>query len=293
MTTLPAKERGASILDARIRPLAPADDGLIYILSLGAGVQSSTLALMLEHGDVGPKPHAAVFADTGAEPKHVYEWLDWLQTQLSYPLYRVMRGKGLLHDLLGVLDGTRRRVGQPPFFTLGRQKGILRRNCTYEYKVLPITAAVRAIVGLKPRERAPKERRVVQYIGISYDETIRMKPSREPWIEHRWPLVDQKMTRQGCIDWMDAHHYPRPLRSACTFCPYHSDAEWKALKALPTEWRRIVLLDEKIRTGLPGVKDEAYLHADRKPIAELDFKTAEEAGQRSLFGEECEGMCGV
>lgn len=36
------------------------------ILSLGAGVQSSTLALMAEHGEI-EKPDYAIFADTGWE----------------------------------------------------------------------------------------------------------------------------------------------------------------------------------------------------------------------------------
>ena len=36
-------------------------------LSLGAGVQSSTLALMIAHGEV-PMVDAGIFADTQAEP---------------------------------------------------------------------------------------------------------------------------------------------------------------------------------------------------------------------------------
>ena len=52
----------------------------INILSLGAGVQSSTLALMAANGEVGPMPMAAIFSDTQAEPKEVYDWLNWLET---------------------------------------------------------------------------------------------------------------------------------------------------------------------------------------------------------------------
>jgi hypothetical protein len=50
----------------------------IHILSLGAGVQSSTLALMAAAGEVTPMPTAAIFADTQDEPASVYRWLDWL-----------------------------------------------------------------------------------------------------------------------------------------------------------------------------------------------------------------------
>ena len=38
------------------------------ILSLGAGVQSSTLALMAATGETEHRPDAAIFADTQAEP---------------------------------------------------------------------------------------------------------------------------------------------------------------------------------------------------------------------------------
>lgn len=40
----------------------------LRVLSLGAGVQSTTLALMAAHGEIGPMPDCAIFADTGWEP---------------------------------------------------------------------------------------------------------------------------------------------------------------------------------------------------------------------------------
>ena len=54
-----------------------------HVLSLGAGVQSSTLALMAAAGEVTPMPDAAIFADTQAEPAGVYRWLDWLEKHRS------------------------------------------------------------------------------------------------------------------------------------------------------------------------------------------------------------------
>ena len=65
---------------------------MITVLSLGAGVQSSTLALMAAQGEVTPMPDVAVFADTGYEPKAVYDWLDWLEKELPYPVEKVTRG---------------------------------------------------------------------------------------------------------------------------------------------------------------------------------------------------------
>jgi len=51
------------------------EDNEMNIISLGAGVQSSTMALMASHGEITPMPDAAIFADTGWEPKAVYDHL--------------------------------------------------------------------------------------------------------------------------------------------------------------------------------------------------------------------------
>ena len=73
----------------------------LRILSLGAGVQSSTMALMAAHGEL-PRPNCAIFADTGDEPAAVYRWLDYLESIVcnplrvdnSFPIYRVKHKSG-------------------------------------------------------------------------------------------------------------------------------------------------------------------------------------------------------
>ena len=81
-------------------------------LSLGAGVQSSTLALMIAHGELEPVD-AAIFADTGWEPKKVYAWLDWLEKQLPFPVHRVQRGN-LREDLIQRRNSTGQRFAAVP-----------------------------------------------------------------------------------------------------------------------------------------------------------------------------------
>ena len=67
----------------------------IRILSLGAGVQSSTLALMIQKGEV-PMVDCGIFADTGAEPKSVYDWINFLRKQCSFPIYVILKSCGLV-----------------------------------------------------------------------------------------------------------------------------------------------------------------------------------------------------
>ena len=202
------------------------------IISLGAGVQSSTMALMAAHGEITPMPVAAIFADTQAEPTSVYRWLDWLEKQLPFPVYRVSQGS--LTDAC-LKTRTNRKTGRPyysnmiPVFILAANgtQGKVPRHCTYDYKIVPIRRCVRKLAEIV---RAQQKIGVIQWIGISQDEILRMKPSRDPWARFRWPLVERRMTRTMCLDWMREHGYPEPPRSACIYCPFHSATEWRRLQ---------------------------------------------------------------
>jgi len=87
----------------------------LRILSLGAGVQSSALAMLIEQGKV-PMVDAAIFADVGAEPREVIEWLDWLKTKISYPLF-VVQDRNLKEDLELMASGKYKKI-PIPIFTL-------------------------------------------------------------------------------------------------------------------------------------------------------------------------------
>jgi len=66
----------------------------LRVLSLGAGVQSTTLALIAAHGIVELMPDCAIFADTGWEPASVYQHPRWLMSKnvLPFPVHIVTAG---------------------------------------------------------------------------------------------------------------------------------------------------------------------------------------------------------
>lgn len=267
----------------------------LRVISLGAGVQSTTMALMAARGELTPMPDCAIFADTGAEPMGVYRHLDWLEKELPYRVYRVSAGN-LRDEIVGAMAGTNRMDARPPFFT--RSGGMLHRQCTQDYKILPITKKVRELIGLKKGARGPSEPVVEQWIGISSDEAIRMKPSRLSFIQHRWPLIEAGMHRQHCLTWCEERQYPKPAKSACTFCPYTDNARWRDMKANdPVSFADAVAIDKIIRGGMPGPKrpkgDAWFVHRDCVPLDQVDLSTAEDRGQLNMFNNECEGMCGV
>lgn len=275
----------------------------LRVLSLGAGVQSSTLALMIEHGEL-PPIDAAIFADVKGEPKKVYEWLEYLKTKItSYPIH-IVTWRDLKQDILDAAKGEYKAF-TAPFFSKDKitgKKSMLMRQCTNMYKVQPVLQEIRKLLGLKKGERRKAGTKVDLLMGISLDEVVRMRTNQLKYITNEYPLVDKKMTRQDCLQWLEDNFYPTPPRSACTFCPYHSNKEWLDIKnGDPEEWKEVVEMDRAIRNQEQykdknkdkNITDEIFLHRSCKPIDEVDFE--EKSPQLDLFygfSNECEGYCG-
>jgi hypothetical protein len=65
---------------------------------------------------------------------------------------------------------------------------------------------------------------------------------------------------------------------------------------MPEEWQKTIAFERAMQ--IAAKQDETangipYLHRSLKPIDQVDFRTEEERGQGSLFGNECTGLCGV
>lgn len=257
-------------------------DERLIVLSLGGGVQSSTLALMCAAGEIAA-PEIAIFADTQDEPAEVYSWLDWLESQLPFPIRRVSRGKlstTALQVRSSAAGNKYLKPMLPVYIDNAGKRGMAQRHCTKDFKVDPILGAIRHI-----REG----RDVRQYLGISFDELERMKVAQIPWLRNEYPLVERRMTRHHCLEWMRSHGFPQPPRSACIYCPFHSNEEWSRLS--PAAFDQAVEFEKRYQkayaqTPLDGVP---FLHAARVPLDEVKLATS---SQRDFINE-CEGLCGV
>ncbi|RWP56551.1 hypothetical protein [Mesorhizobium sp.] len=266
----------------------------LRVLSLGGGVQSTTLALMAAHGHFGCPLDCAIFADAGWEPAAVYEHLRWLMSPnvLPFPVH-IVSARNLRESLIAAGNG--KRWASIPAFTRTVDRrgnvsiGMIRRQCTTTSKIEPIRRKVRELAGLT-RKRSPTYPVVHQWLGISMDEVVRMKPSRAAWQLNRFPLIESRMTRKDCLDWLKSHGYPKPPKSACIGCPFHSDAMWRSMRAA---WDDAVEVDRAIRTGLRGIRGEVFLHRSAVSLDEADLSTAADHGQLDLWPTECEGMCGL
>ena len=270
------------------------------ILSLGAGVQSSTMALMAAHGEL-PRPDCAIFADTQWEPQGVYDHLDWLESVVtnpllvdnSFPIYRVTKGN-IREAMIAGLGMAGDRFSSVPFYIDKSGKSTMgQRGCTVEYKIDPIRKKIRELLGVGKRQHVPKGVTVKQWIGISTDESLRMKPAKEKWLINTWPLIDAGMSRHDCLRWFEKEYPSRPLvKSACIGCPFHNTREWRDMKMHdPKSFADAVEVDRKIRHN--GKGGGQYMHTSLQPLDEVDVRTLEDKGQINMFNNECEGMCGV
>lgn len=254
---------------------------MLNVVSLGAGKQSSYMLLNALEGKFKYRPDLAIFSDTGCEPGYVYEYLEWLKSYVKkkhdFDIVTVSAGN-LQQDIKEYLDGKRDRVATLPYF-LGNG-GFMNRQCTADYKIAPMRKYFRT---LKSKIRL--------WIGISMDEMERMKLSPVKYIEHYYPLIENRISIDRIIDWYDIAGLPEPGKSACLICPFHSFGYWQLLKRqFPYEFLKACEFDSMIR-DYPKFKAKAYLSDRRKPLREIDFSQ-----HPTLFPElieECHGLCGL
>ena len=258
----------------------------LKIISLGMGVQSTAVYLMSSMEDKLSRADYAVFADPQAEHYKTYEMLEWLlkwqKKNDGIPII-VNRDYNLYQDILSSYKKGSRVASIPAHTT---NNGIVRRQCTYEYKIQPVIKSVRELHGLKPRRRMkPTE----MWLGISTDEIQRMKESTLYNVTYFYPLIYHNMSRAECINFFKENNFPVPTKSSCVFCPFHSDKFWRSIKKENGDaWKISLEVDKTIRVH-PKMNEKQYLNKQCKPLDEINFQE----NQTDLFEEECEGYCGL
>ncbi len=248
----------------------------IVCLSLGWGVQSFTIACMIALGEL-PPIGLAIHADTTHEAQGTYDhagrWIPWLEE----------RGVKVV-----TVQGKRMEIVRPewgtgsvmiPAFSESKtdgSKGQIRRQCTHDWKIMPIRRHIRSLL---PVGR-PKPGAVECWQGISLDEWPRMRSSDVAYIVNRYPLVEMQMSRADCAAWLTRNGLEVPPKSACTFCPYHSLNAWKEMKRQGgKDWEEVQATDAEVR----DMRDRhiLYLHPARRPIEEA-VRIPEDHGARQL-----------
>lgn len=126
-----------------------------------------------------------IFADTGWELPLTYEWIKIVQK--SFP-----------SKFIWIKTEMPRNISHHPPI------------CTKKYKVEPIRQYLRSI-GVK---------KAIKYLGMTIEEKNRTRENSVKWIEHKYPLIELKMTRKDCCNYLLNNFGFVPPRSGCTICKY-------------------------------------------------------------------------
>jgi hypothetical protein len=276
-----------------------------HVLNLGAGVQSTALFLLARDPDAKLRFDMAVFADTGEEPAAVYRHLEYLQS-LGSPEIWVRSAGRLGDDLIRGRNSTGHRFVSIPAFTKddGGKVGMVRRQCTAEYKIEVVNRTIRReLLGLKPRQRIPKDVLIHQYFGISTDEAARAERAKKRFagVRHtvpHWPLIEIGWSRKECNGYLRDKLPHETPKSSCVFCPYRTNQSWATLKATdPGGWNRAVEIDNALRDKdsvcTRGFRQELYVHRSCIPLAMVDFTALAPNIIDPMTVGEYQGMCGV
>lgn len=260
------------------------------VIAWGRGIPSTTMAVMsalghLEHVD------AVIHCDPGWEHSGTYDKGDSYSTWLKkHGLYVEVISTGDIRK-----DGARQHIHIPFWTTTGGQ---IQRECTRHFKINPKKRRLRELLGYKSSTPpAPPPGSIEQWIGFTIEEWHRMKDSTVQYIVNRWPLIELKMTRQDCINYLNEQGLPLLPPSSCVGCPYKNARRW--LQTTPDEFGQGVEFDELNRcNSLPNVTSpELFIwHSTRSipgPLAAADLHANAARERQQPAGFQIPLMCGA
>lgn len=262
------------------------------ILSCGAGMQSTALALMscankllTENRDDGfnftfidqvPIYDAVLFCDLGLEP-------DWVMSQVYFikaacewagiPFY-ILKSQ-LYEDYMS--DFGERRVVSIPFWSVDEdgKKGKMMRNCTLDYKINLMQKFIRSeLLGYEKGQRTKQEdlKAHEMHLGFSKEEERRCKENPHKMFFNKFPLCEMNLFRANNYAYIRDVWGLETKASACCFCPFHTNYFFKHIKDnYNHDYEKTVEFDEMLEKEQPKTKirSKLYISKSRKRIKDL------------------------
>jgi hypothetical protein len=132
-----------------------------------------------------------------------------------------------------------------------------------------------------------------ELIGIDAGESRRAKIQTRNGLESRYPLLEQEIDRNGCVEIISKHGLPLPMKSGCYICPFQKRSQWVQLRRThPCLFERAAILEQaNIEYRISRGKKPMYLNS--WPRASL--KAIVDENQTQIFKQDeyppCE--CGL
>ena len=184
------------------------------IVSYGGGTNST--ALLIECHKRGIPVELILFADTGGEKPHTYQYVQmfsrWL-VEHGMPEIITVRKAGNCETL----EENCLRMNMLPSIAYGFN------GCSLKYKRQPQDKYVNNWGPAKEEWKAGKK--VIKFLGFDADESHRAQiPEDEKYI-YQYPLVEWDMGREECLKTIKDADLCLPGKSACYFCPSSKKSE--------------------------------------------------------------------
>ena len=231
---------------------------MVTVISYGGGIQSTALVVlaMRERWVIDEVVYVdLVDAESPATREYVARFRDWLRE----------RGRDVTVIERNMYQDMLDNPGFTPVPWHGRrEKFMLSRQCTRQYKVTPLTRYL--------YDRYPGDC-IRLMLGISVDEYHRMRDSSAARIEHVYPLVDARLTRWQCRDIIERAGLAVPSKSSCWFCPYRSArSQWALVQRYPDLVGMARVLEDRINTERRRCgKDEIVVLRTDTEVEQGDF----------------------
>lgn len=262
------------------------------ILSCGAGMQSTALALMscankllkekrakdfaFEYIEKVPIYDVVLFCDLGLEPSWVLNQVNFIKNACEWagiPFY-VLKNDLYKHYIENFGE---KRVVSIPFWTrdVDGKKGKMMRNCTLEFKINIMQNFVRwELLGYKKGQRTKAEdmKAHEMHLGFSKEEEHRCKENPHKMFVNKFPLCEMNLVRADNYAYIKDVWGLDTKASACCFCPFHTNYFFKYIKDNHKhEYEKTVKFDQMLEKAQPNTKirSKLYISKSRKRIEDL------------------------
>lgn len=255
---------------------------LLTVLSFSGGKQSSALLWMVLLGllDVDLENFAVINADPGMENSLTYDYVDMMFDQCREKgiYYVTVKNGNLYEDIINLKNTKKKRLDNPPYWTRNKKTGSmgrLRQSCTLAYKIIPYDREIRNILernyGISKKSKRIGNNIVEKWIGFTYSEIERIKPSPRKYWYFSYPLIDMKWTNDDVINFYSEYNLPIPPRSVCNACFANGLSTFKEMyDHRPEDWKQAINVDNSIRDWSQiKIKDDVFVSNTLIPLEEL------------------------
>lgn len=184
---------------------------MISVVAYGGGTNST--ALLVGLWELGERPDLILFADTGGEKPHTYEYIlvlnQWLKSK-GFPEIVTVRHRDMMGREMTLEERCLENKALPSI-VMGR------KSCSDKHKIRPQNTYLR---NWQPAIDAwARGEQVVKLIGYDADEGYRARDFDDKRYLPRYPLIEWDWGRDEYIEAIARAGLPQPGKSACFFCP--------------------------------------------------------------------------